>query len=89
MSSRTPDTTGHGLTAPNNDVVKNGRATRTNINGHPTVVFEHMSFGALGGSGCAVTIYFGSTYPNTMDGCGASGLARVRQTLSSDAKAFP
>jgi hypothetical protein len=85
----TPDTTGHGLTAPNDDVAKNGRATKTDINGVPTVVFQHMSYVALGGSGCAITLYFGSTYPYTMDGCGPSGLARLRKALADDARAFP
>ncbi len=85
----TPDPTGVGLTTPSNgQPVPSQRATKTLINGVPTAVFEQMSYTALGGSGCAVTLYFGSTYPDTLDGCGPSGLAHVRTALADDARGF-
>jgi hypothetical protein len=69
--------------------VTNGRPSRNLIHGVPQTIFFQMSYTAIGGSGCAITIEFGSTYPNTTDGCGSSGMARLRSALSADARAFP
>jgi hypothetical protein len=41
------------------------------------------------GSGCALTLKFDDTFPYTMDGCGPSGLARLRKALADDARNLP
>jgi len=61
---------------PTSGVVPSEQATKTDINGVPTVVFQHVSFGALAGSGCAITFFFGNIHADTIAGCGPGSITR-------------